>query len=158
MAENTANNANQSETRGIAKEKVIMFAIKKKSQYLVLELLNNLKVKNDSDLEDKLAYAEGLGIRLNNGERQIEPLYDLVCEAIEVYEQNQYPIIENSDPVDILRFLMDQNGHERKDLYDIASKSIWSDIFNGKRQLNLNQIKALAKKYNVSVDTFITDL
>ena len=74
---------------------------------------------------------------------------------IEHYESENFPMNE-SKGVDVLKFLMTQNGLKQKDLIVIiGSKSSVSEILNGKRSLNLQHIRTLADKFNVRPSTFI---
>ena len=74
---------------------------------------------------------------------------------IEHYESENFPMKEPKG-VDVLKFLMTQNGLKQKDLIGIiGSKSSVSEILNGKRSLNLQHIRTLADKFNVRPSTFI---
>ena len=74
---------------------------------------------------------------------------------IEHYESENFPI-KDSSGVEILKFLMTQNGLKQKDLVGIVgAKSSVSEILNGKRPLNLQHIRVLANKFNVRPATFI---
>ncbi len=119
----------------------------------VAGFLHNLEIYNDTDLEKMADYAESLADRLDNGDKKIEPLFDYVTEKIVKYEKKTSvsPEVSGSQ---VLRFLMEQHNHKLKDLAGIAPKSVWSEILNGKRQLNKNHITKLAKKYNVSPAAF----
>jgi len=74
---------------------------------------------------------------------------------LEHYESEHFPI-QASSGLEVLKFLMEQNGLKQKDLIgEIGGKSTVSEILSGKRTLNLNHIKALAEKFNVSPASFI---
>jgi len=74
---------------------------------------------------------------------------------IEQYESENFPM-KDSNSIEILKFLMTQNGLKQKDLVGIVgAKSTVSEILNGKRPLNLKHIKALANKFNVRPATFL---
>jgi len=74
---------------------------------------------------------------------------------IEHYESENFPI-KDSNGVEMLKFLMTQNGLKQKDLVGIVgAKSSVSEILNGKRPLNLQHIRALANKFNIRPATFI---
>ena len=47
--------------------------------------------------------------------------------------------------------------HKQSDLSDVAVPSTISSILSGKRELNVNHIKALARKYNVPAHYFIDE-
>jgi HTH-type transcriptional regulator/antitoxin HigA len=74
---------------------------------------------------------------------------------IEHYESENFPI-KDANGIEMLKFLMTQNGLRQKDLIGIVgAKSSVSEILNGKRPLNLQHVRALANKFNVRPATFI---
>lgn len=81
-------------------------------------------------------------------------LVNLVGDLIEQYERKHHRLLPTS-PVDALRFLMEQNGLKQSELPEIGSQGVVSEILNGKRALNLRQIRALAQRFNVAPDTFL---
>lgn len=119
----------------------------------VSRFLLNVQIHTDEDLDKAIAYAEELTDIFEDGNTEIEPLLDYVLNVIEKYENKYYPIKESS-PIEILRFLMDQNGHKQKDLIDVAPKSAISEILSGKRPLNKNHIEKLSKKYHTNPSVF----
>ena len=57
---------------------------------------------------------------------------------------------------DRLCFLMEQHNLKQVDMIDIfKSQSIVSDILNGKRNLTVEHIRGLVKRFGVSADVFI---
>ncbi|EQA34999.1 DNA-binding helix-turn-helix protein [Leptospira inadai serovar Lyme str. 10] len=50
---------------------------------------------------------------------------------------------------------MEENGLTQKDMAELGSQGVVSEILNGKRELNIRQIKALGKKFKVSPAVFI---
>ena len=75
------------------------------------------------------------------------PLGDLAAtlgELIGDYDDTHYPA-KNVAPSEMLRFLMDQHRLKQADLADeLSSQGIVSELLNGKRELNLRQMRALA--------------
>ena len=64
--------------------------------------------------------------------------------------------VKNISGINALKFLMEQHGLKQADLLEeIGSQSVVSGILNGKRQLNLKQIKKLSRRFHVSPETFI---
>ena len=100
--------------------------------------------------------------RLNNlldevGTDESHPLYtllDTLGTLIHAYEEQHYPMPECSG-VDVLRFLMDEHGLTQSDLSEVGSQGVLSDILRGKRVLNVRQIRALAKRFQVSPAVFV---
>ena len=48
-----------------------------------------------------------------------------------------------------------KNNFTQKDLFEIGSQGVVSEILNGKRELNIRQIRILAQKFNISPSVFI---
>lgn len=56
----------------------------------------------------------------------------------------------------MLRFLMHQHGLTQADLADeLGSQGIVSEVLNGKRELNLRQMRALAGRFSVPVASYV---
>ena len=112
-----------------------------------------LSIGSDQELDNALTLIESLIDRKQAGETHLSTVIESLADSIEEYE-SKYPV-ENLSGVEMLKFLMEQNNHRQVDLYDIAAKSDISNILSGKRQLNINHIKKLCQKYNVSSNIFI---
>lgn len=50
---------------------------------------------------------------------------------------------------------MEEHGLNQSDLSEIGSPGVVSEILNGKRELNVRQIRLLAKRFQVSPAVFI---
>jgi len=72
---------------------------------------------------------------------------------VEQYEDQHYSISESS-PVEILEHLMDEHGLTQKDLPEIGSQGVVSEILRGHRQLNARQIQALSQRFKLSPALF----
>lgn len=74
---------------------------------------------------------------------------------IENYENRNFPI-ESPDPIEAIKFRMDQLGMKQKDLGKIIGfKSRASEILNKKRKLSLKMIRALSNKLNIPLEVLI---
>lgn len=89
-----------------------------------------------------------------NEKHRLLPLLETVGSLIEAYENDNVKI-EDSNPVDTLKYLMKENNYTQKDLATIGSQGVVSEILNGKRDLNIRQIKALSEFFHVSPSVFI---
>lgn len=58
-------------------------------------------------------------------------------------------------PAASLRLLMEQHGLTQADMTDVGSQGVVSEILNGKRVLNVRQVKALSKRFKVPPAVFI---
>jgi HTH-type transcriptional regulator/antitoxin HigA len=91
------------------------------------------------------------------GTDEQHPLYtflDTLGTLIHAYDEEHHPIPECSG-VDVLRFLMEEHDLTQSDLPEIGSQGVVSEILRGKRELNVRQIHALAKRFHVSPGVFI---
>ena len=90
----------------------------------------------------------------NNESHPLASLMETLGSLIETYEAQKLPEIEGN-PVDALKALMEEHGIRQSDLPEIGSQGVVSEIISGKRQLNIRQIKALGKRFNVSPAVFL---
>lgn len=81
-------------------------------------------------------------------------LVDILSHLIAEYEEERYKNFSGKG-IDALKFLMESHHLQQSDLTEIASQGVMSEILNGKRKLNLRQIKLLAKRFGVDPSTFI---
>ncbi|MDQ3249527.1 MAG: helix-turn-helix domain-containing protein [Chloroflexota bacterium] len=81
-------------------------------------------------------------------------LLDTLGTLIHAYEREHYPMPEASG-VDMIHFFMEEHGLTQRQLPELRSQGVVSEILNGKRALNLRQIRALAERFQVSPDVFI---
>ena len=91
------------------------------------------------------------------GDNEKHPLYsllDTLGTLIHAYEEEHYPIPDVTG-VDVLRLLMDEHGLTQSDLPEVGSQGVVSEILNGKRELNVRQIRSLAHKFGVSSAVFV---
>lgn len=83
-------------------------------------------------------------------------LIDVISHMISIYDDEHYSFLEEGTGIDALKFLMEQHDLNQNDLKnEIGSQGVVSEILNGKRQLNVTQIRKLSKRFKVSPATFI---
>lgn len=109
-------------------------------------------IKNKQDYEHALRSLE-LVFDETNGD--LAEYAETLTLLIEHYESENF-LMKSPNGVDLLKFLMDQNGLKQKDLIGIlGSKSSVSEILSAKRALNLRHLKALADTFNLDPATFL---
>jgi len=82
---------------------------------------------------------------------------EVLTILIEKYEDEHYPI-EAPDPIEAIKFRMEQMEMDNKDLADIIGyKSRVSEIFSKKRKLNLKMIRNLHEKLKIPYESLIAD-
>lgn len=93
------------------------------------------------------------------GDDEDHPLVDLldvVGLLIAQYDQESGPRIEAANPLDVLKFLMDQHGLKQSDLRkEIGTQGVVSEVLAGSRKINVRQAKALAQRFGVSPAVFL---
>lgn len=96
-------------------------------------------LKTERDHQAALAYVERLMEQSSPNEAELE-LWSLL---VETYEESHFPIA-TPDPIEAIRFRMDQAGLQLTDLLPyLQSKSKISEVMNRKRPLSLAMIRAL---------------
>jgi len=74
---------------------------------------------------------------------------------IDQYEKENFPI-DMPDPIEAIKFRMEQLGYNQKDLANIIGvKSHASEIINRKRKLSLGMIRQLHGRLNIPTDVLI---
>ena len=82
---------------------------------------------------------------------------EILALLIEDYENKHYPI-GPPDPIEAIKFRMEQMGLKQKDLGEILGhKSRASEILNRKRKLTLNMIRTLNEKLNISTEVLVQE-
>ena len=91
------------------------------------------------------------------GADEKDPLSSLVAllgERIGDYE-DAHSAPAHVSPADTLRFLMDQHGLSQRDLPEVGSQGVLSEILSGKRDLNVRQIRLLSERFSVGPQVFV---
>lgn len=115
------------------------------------EPLNNKDYERLSNILDHL-----LDIVGEDENHKLIGLVDVISHMISMYDEQKNYQMNKVSGINALKFLMEQHRLNQSDLSkEIGSQGVVSEILNGKRKLNLNQIKKLSQKFHVSVETFI---
>jgi|SRR5579872_5668812 len=81
--------------------------------------------------------------------------FDLLALVIKDYEDKHWPI-ETPDPVEAIKFKMEQKGFARADLAGlIGSRSRASEILNRRRRLTIELIWKLSRKWGIPAESLI---
>lgn len=81
--------------------------------------------------------------------------FDALVLLIERYEARHYPI-PTASPVEVVKSVMAANNYSRADLIAvIGSKARAADLLNGKREINLDQIRKLSREWNIPAGSLI---
>ena len=112
-------------------------------------------IKTETEYEQALTRVDTLmEINPAEGSPENDELEVLVI-LIEKYEEKHWKI-EEPDPVDAIKFRMEQLGLKQKDLIPyIGSKSKVSEVLNRKVELSLNMIKNLYEGLHLPLEVLI---
>jgi len=114
-----------------------------------------LSIRNGREYELAVKRLNSMLDEIGTNERH--PLYgllDTLGTLVHAYEEEHHPMPECSG-VDMLRFFVEEYGLTQSDLPEVGSQDVVSEILNGKRELNVKQIRALASRFRVSPAVFI---
>jgi HTH-type transcriptional regulator/antitoxin HigA len=80
---------------------------------------------------------------------------DVLATLIDAYEAEQDPM-DPPDPIEAIRFRMEQQGLTRKDLERmLGTRTRVSEILNRRRSLSINMIRRLHAELGISADVLI---
>ena len=116
--------------------------------------MKNLKpIRTKADYENSLAEIGRLwGTRSGtpDGDR-----LDILATLVDAYENEHYPM-DPPDPIEAIKFRMEQQGLDRKDLAEIlGSRTRVAEVLNRRRGLSINMIRRLHEKLGISVEVLI---
>ena len=132
-----------------------MNTLEKNLQRHWLALRPLLSIRNEEQ------YAQAVG-HLNDlideiGTDEAHPLYELLDTLgtlIHAYEE-RYHAIPDCSGREMLGFFMEEYGLTQASFPEIGSQGIVAEVLSGKRELNVEHIRALAKRFHVSPAVFI---
>ncbi len=90
----------------------------------------------------------------DNENHKLSRFMDTIFLLISRYEELHIPEPEG-DPIECLKYFMEEHGLKQKDMKEIGSPGVVSEVLNGKRTLNARHIKALSKRFNCSTAVFM---
>ena len=112
-------------------------------------------IKTEADYEAALAEIDTL-IDVPEGCPEEDRL-ELLSILVEAWEAEHYPI-DPPDPVEAIKFRMEQQGLTRKDLEAyLGSRQRVSDVLNRKRGLSLNMVRNLNRGLGIPADVLIQE-
>lgn len=112
-------------------------------------------IRNKADFQRIHALANELADEVGDDESHpLFSLFEIVLDLIEHWESGHVHI-PDSPPHEVLRYLLEENGLKQKDLADIASPTLVSDILSGRREISKKLAKSLAERFNVNIGAFV---
>ena len=124
---------------------------------LMLKKLNMLKpIKTEEQYEN---YLERIYILMQTDlqvdSKESDEL-EILSILVKEYEEANYPI-DKPNPIEAIRFRLDQMGKGDAFLSKILGASRKSEILSGKRKLNLPQIRKLSHELHISADVLVQE-
>jgi HTH-type transcriptional regulator/antitoxin HigA len=111
-------------------------------------------IRSDAELERYTEALFDLTAKAKPSVAEIEAI-NLLSLLVETYEASRFPM-ETASPVELLRFLMEQNGLQQRDLMpELGSESNVSLILAGKRNLTVQHIQRLSRRFGLPVSVFV---
>ncbi len=112
-------------------------------------------IKSETEYEAALAHVETLMDAAPGSPAEAE--LELFAMLIEQYEEAYYPI-DLPDPIEAIKFRMEQEGLTRKDMRPyLGSQSKVSEVFNYKRPLSLAMIRALHTGLGIPAEVLLQE-
>ena len=112
-------------------------------------------IQSEADYQRIQALANSLADEVGDDEKH--PLYSLFSIVLEMIErwEDEHMEIAQVHPREVLRHLLEANNLKQKDLAEIASQALVSDILAGRREISKRLAKLLAARFRVDVSAFI---
>ncbi|MDQ7085747.1 MAG: DNA-binding protein [Sulfurovum sp.] len=112
-------------------------------------------IKNEEDYTHTLSTIDSL-MNAKPHTPQMDEL-EVLATLVEAYEEQHYKI-ESPDPIEAIKFRMEQEGLKQKDLISIVgSKSRVSEILNKKRKLTIEMIRNLHIQLHIPIESLFLD-
>jgi len=110
-------------------------------------------IKTEADYECALGEIEqlwGAAANTPKGDK-----LDILLTLVEAYEEAHYPI-DSPDPVEAIKFRMEQMGLTRKDLEPyLGKRGRVAEVLNRQRKLSLNMIRRLHTHLHIPLESLI---
>jgi HTH-type transcriptional regulator/antitoxin HigA len=112
-------------------------------------------IRNNKDYQNALKRLEEI-FDAKKGTEQGDEL-EILSILIEKYENEKFPI-DLPDPIEAIKFRMEQMGMKPKDLAKVVGyKSRVSEILNKKRKLSLNMIRKINETLLIPTEVLVQD-
>ena len=112
-------------------------------------------IRNEKDYQDALDRLEDI-FDAKKGTEEGDEL-EILSILIDQYENENFPI-GMPDPIEAIKFRMEQMGMKQKDLAEVVGfKSRVSEILNKKRKLTLDMIRKLNTTLHIPTEVLVQD-
>ena len=112
-------------------------------------------IRNEKDYQKALSRLEVI-FDAKKGTEEGDEL-EILSILIDKYENENFPI-EMPDPIEAIKFRMEQIGMKQKDLAEVVGfKSRVSEILNKKRKLTLDMIRKLSTSLRIPTEVLVQE-
>jgi HTH-type transcriptional regulator/antitoxin HigA len=107
-------------------------------------------IETETDYQEAMAVLNALLDESKGNESHPLAIFvEAVGDMIADYEKRHIPEPQGS-PVAVLKLLMQDHALTQTDMKELGSQGVVSEILNGKRKLNLRQVKLISQRFNIS--------
>lgn len=117
--------------------------------------MNIKPIKSEMDYKEALARIEALWDAEPNTKKGDE--LSVLAILVENYESEQYRILP-PDPIEAIKFRMDQSGLKKTDLARyLGGRNRSTEILNGKRSLSVRMMRALHSELHIPAASLLAE-
>ena len=81
---------------------------------------------------------------------------DILATLVEKYEENRWPNVDASDPIDLLNYAIEELGHSQAELAELlGSRSRASELLNRRRPLTVEMIHKISEAWKIPADLLV---
>lgn len=107
-------------------------------------------IRNEADYLWALAQIEPYFVREPEPGSPDGDRFDVLATLVEAYEHRHHAL-PAADPVDVLRFAIEDLGRSQADLARLIGRSRASEVLSRRRALTLDQIRLISEAWNLPV-------
>ena len=111
-------------------------------------------IRNDKDHAAALREIEqlwGAALDTEDGDK-----LDILVTLVERYEDRRWPNTDDSDPIDLLHYAIDELGHSQAELADLlGSRSRASEVLTRRRPLTVEMIYKISEAWKIPADLLV---
>ena len=118
-------------------------------------------IHGEAEYESGLEFIESLmEVIGDNPEDPRWGLLEIATKAVDAYEAQKYPELDallehHCGPATVIRVLMDQYQLALSDFPEIGNQDIVTNVLDGKKELTLQQVKALSARFKIDPALFL---
>jgi HTH-type transcriptional regulator/antitoxin HigA len=113
-------------------------------------------IRTDADHRAALAAIDALWGAPENTEDGDK--LDVLLALVDIYEAKRWPVAsdENFDPIDVLRYAIDELGHTQAELAELlGSRSRASEVLSRRRALTVEMIHRIGEAWKIPADLLV---